>query len=135
MTDYDALRQYVRACEYLRSLKEQGPTYVPVHEPPTKEDQKAIDHVRKHWQKEVGFCFAVIDQAERAVEDLPKNDWRGLMQSVYLNGEEVWEASQSNYISERTSARYIRQSLDYLEQREKNRESIEETNGNAKGGH
>ena len=109
MTNTEALRQYDGAGRYCRAI-----TTIKI--PRVFEaDPAAVEHMREIWQREIDKTTAAMRQAEQAVDQLPRQEWREVIKNRMLLGFDIYTTAEIMAYSIRSVCRYEQQALEYLE--------------------
>lgn len=109
MTDLEAIKQY-RAAERYRDaiLAERVPWIF-------DRDPEALAQYREIVQRGLDQAEAVMRQAERAVKQLPRQEWRDVMSWRFLEEMDTYDTAEAMAYSVSSVFRYERQAVEYME--------------------
>ena len=109
MTDAEAIRAYLAAARYRKIiLKSRIPRFI-------ERDPVALEKVTERWRVDIKTAELVMQQAERAVEQLPRQTWREAVRLRFLEGMDVFSAGEAMFYSDRSVRRFERAAFAFLE--------------------
>ena len=108
MTDLNAIKQYQAAKVYREIIPEQRAPEI------YERDPGSLAEYRKIIRRGVDAAEATMHQAERAIERLPRPEWRGVLTLRFLWGFDEYETADNMGCSIRTVFRQVQQAVEYL---------------------
>lgn len=109
MTDLEAIKQYAAAAGYRAKLEDEEIPEI------YQRDPKALDQYRQTIQREINFTEAVMHQAEKALEQLPRPYLREALRNRYFLALDEYETADAMAYSVRSVFRFEQQAFEYLE--------------------
>ena len=100
VTDLEAIRQY-KAAERVPWIFDRDP--------------EALAQYREIVQRSLDQAEAEKRKAERAVEQLPRPEWRDVMAWRFLQGLNIYDTAEAMAYSTSSIMRYERQAVEYME--------------------
>ena len=111
MTVSEAVRQYRGVNQSYKVIYKLGPPKIPSNKIPDQTDEEASAMIKNTWTNFLKEAEAITEAAGRAVESLPREEWRRIVRLVYLDGMTIDNAAYKSFTSERTAKRYLQQAF------------------------
>ena len=109
MTDVEAIRAYRAAAGYRETiLKSKIPRAI-------ERDPEALEKITARLRVEVKVAELVMQQAEQAIEKLPRQKWQEAVRHRYLERMDLYHAGEVMFYSDRSVRRFERDAFAYLE--------------------
>ena len=109
MTDLEAIRQYKAAERYRDGILAERVPWI------FDRDPEALAQYREIVQRSLDQAEAEMRKAERAVEQLPRPEWRDVMAWRFLQGQNIYDTAEAMAYSVRSIMRYEQQAVEYME--------------------
>lgn len=112
MTDLEAIRQYMAAVGEREALLDAPAPEIYTRDPAGSEQYSQI------LRRALEIPEAIIKQAERSVDQLPRPEWREAMTNRFLLGLDSYETAEAMAYSVRSVFRFEQEAVAFLESRE-----------------
>lgn len=109
MTDSEAVKTYLAAARYRDTLLNSKIPYV------IERDPEALAKITERLRVEIKVAELVMQQAEQAINKLPRQKWQEAVRHRYLEGMDLLQTGEIMFYSDRSVRRFEGAAFSFLE--------------------